>query len=291
MNDRTLLALYGLKYNPFTPGLPSEALWPIPGAEPFAHRLEALVAQGGFALVTGEPGHGKSKTLQWLARRLAPIPDFTVAVMERPQSTLGDFYRELGELFGVPLSPANRYGGFKALRTRWHDHCASTLLRPVLLVDEAQEVSSACLTELRLLQSSRFDSQSLLTVVLAGDGRLPERFRTPELLPLGSRIRTRLPLGALTPEQLRDYLEFALAQAGAPQLMTCELLQTLSAHAAGNLRVLTHMAEELLAAALERNLPRLDESLYFELFSPPASRPRRPRTTDAAGAATATSPR
>ena len=69
MNDKTLLALYGLKYNPFVPALPVEALWPLPGAEQFARRLETLVAHGGFALITGDPGSGKSKTLQWLAAR------------------------------------------------------------------------------------------------------------------------------------------------------------------------------------------------------------------------------
>jgi len=234
-----------------------------------------MISQGGFALITGDPGHGKSKTLQWIAQRLSRMPDIIVGVMERPQSQLADFYRELGEMFGVGLSPSNRYGGFKALRTKWKAHCQSTLLRPVLLIDEAQEVSSACLTELRLLQSACFDSESLLFTILCGDGRLPDRFRTPELLPLGSRIRARLHLTPLTPEQLHDYLNFALEQAGYQQLMTPELIQTLAAHSLNNLRVLNHTAAEMLDAATERNLPRLDESLYFELFSPAPSKPRR----------------
>jgi hypothetical protein len=146
MTEATLRAVYGLKYNPFLPALPPEALWCAPGAEHFALRLETLVAQGGFALVSGEPGQGKSKALHWLSHRLTRIPDLVIDVMERPQSKLGDFYRELGELFGVALTPANRYGGFKALRTRWQAHCDSTLRRAVLLIDEAQEVSSQCLT-------------------------------------------------------------------------------------------------------------------------------------------------
>jgi general secretion pathway protein A len=275
MTDKRLQALYGLKYNPFLPALPTEALWPLPGAESFARRLEGLVSHGGFVLITGEPGYGKSKTLQWIAHRLGQLPDLIVGVMERPQSRAADFYRELGDLFGVPLNAANRYGGFKALRTRWSAHCESTLLRPALLIDEAQEVSSECLTELRLLQSASFDSKSLLFTVLCGDARLPDRFRTRELLPLGSRIRTRLTLSPLSPEDLASYLDFALQKAGAPQLITAELTQTLATHAHGNLRVLTHMAAEMLAAAAERNLPRIDESLYLELFTPPVRQSRR----------------
>jgi general secretion pathway protein A len=279
MNNTDIRALYGLKYNPFLPNLPTSALWVLPEAERFANRVQALVSQGGFALITGEPGQGKSKTLQWIAQQLSRIPDISVGVMERPQSKPADFYRELGELFGVALTPLNRYGSFKALRARWKAHCQSTLVRPVLLIDEAQEVSSLCLTELRLLQSACFDSESLLFTILCGDGRLPDRFRTPELLPLGSRIRARLQLTSLTPEQLQNYLNFALEQAGYQQLMTSELIQTLAAHSLNNLRVLNHMAAEMLDAATIRNLPRLDESLYFELFSPAPSKPRRTKTS------------
>ncbi len=275
MNNADLRALYGLKYNPFLPALPPEALFALPGVDAFAHRVETMAAQGGFALITGDPGHGKSKTLQLIAHRLEQIPDLSVRVVERPQSTLGDFYRELGELFNAPLSPANRYGGFKALRTRWKNHCQSTLLRPVLLIDEAQLAATACLTELRLLQSDRFDSQSLLFTILCGDGQLPERFRGADLLPLGSRIGPRLVLTPQSPELLQEYLKFALQQAGGPHLMTDGLIGTLAAHAANNMRVLNHMAAELLSAAAERNLPRIDESLFLELFSPAGSRPRR----------------
>jgi len=277
MTEQHLLALYGLKYNPFLPGLPAEALWQAPGTDPFFARLETLLSQGGFALICGEPGLGKSKTLQRLAGHLERLADVAVGVMERPQSGLGDFYRELGELFGVQLSPANRYGGFKALRARWRGHIKSSLWRPILLVDEAQEVSSECLNELRLLGSAHFDSECLLTTVLCGDGRLSDRFRTRELLPLGSRIRTRLVLEALGHDQLLALLDFILEQAGAPQIMTPQLRHTLCEHAAGNPRVLANMGAELLAAGAERELGTLDEDLFFETFAKSLT-PRRRQT-------------
>ncbi|MDP2975758.1 MAG: hypothetical protein Q8N45_06030, partial [Anaerolineales bacterium] len=67
MTDKNIRALFGLKYNPFLPNLPTEALWVTPEAEIFAHRVQAMFSLGGFALITGDPGHGKSKTLQWIA--------------------------------------------------------------------------------------------------------------------------------------------------------------------------------------------------------------------------------
>jgi type II secretory pathway predicted ATPase ExeA len=278
MNNTDIRSLYGLKYNPFLPDLPPEALYSMPGGESFSMRVQSMAEHGGFALITGEPGLGKSKTLQKIAHQLEQIPDLTVGVMQRPQSKLGDFYRELGELFSVNMSPSNRYGGFKALPDRWKSHCQSTLLKPVLLIDEAQQVSAECLTELRILQSHKFDSQSLLFTILCGDNRLPDRFRGADLLPLGSRIGPRLLLEPLSPEQLQDYLHFALQQAGNSQLMSEELILTLSGHAANNLRVLNQMAAELLAVAAQQNLASIDVSLFFELFSPSGSKPRRSRS-------------
>ena len=118
-----------------------------------------------------------------LAERLSNLRDVQVGILSRPQAGLADFYREMGELFGVELHPHNRHAGAKVLRSRWQAHIDASLSRPVLIVDEAQEVIASVLAELRLLSSTRLDSHLLVTVVLAGDQRLLERFRSEELLP------------------------------------------------------------------------------------------------------------
>lgn len=275
MNTK-ILALYGLKWNPFTPEVPIEALHVPPRLESFCWRIEhAHVREGGFALIHGEPGSGKSVALRLLAGRLARLPDVTVGAISHPQSNLADFYREMGDVFAVPLRPHNRWGGFKALRERWLAHLESSRRRPVLLIDEAQEMSVPVLSELRLLASARFDSQPLLCVVLAGDGRLLDKLRREELIPLGSRIRTRLATEVATPQELLACLDFVLAAAGNASLMSAPLKHTLCDHAAGNYRVLATLAGELLAAAAEKDLPKLDEQLYFQVFAPPVSQGKR----------------
>ena len=276
MNQR-LLALYGLKWNPFSPELPTEAIY-VPGKlENFCWRIEhAQIREGGFAMIHGDPGTGKSVALRLLADRLARLPDVHVGVINHPQSSLADLYRELGDIFAVPLRPHNRWGGFKALRERWLAHLETTRRRVVLLVDEAQEMSPAALCELRLMASARFDSQPLLCVVLAGDARLIDKLRREELIPLGSRIRTRLATEHASREELIEGLNHLLAGAGNAGLMTPQLRHTLCDHAAGNYRVLTTMAAELLAAAAQRELPQLDEKLYLEVFAlPEATTPRQ----------------
>ena len=108
MNGKKLLSLWGLKWNPFSPELPSDGLLVTPRIDHFAWRVEQLVQEGGFALITGESGTGKSVALRIVAGRLSTLRNVVVGVLERPQSKSSDFYRELGDIFAVKLTPPNR---------------------------------------------------------------------------------------------------------------------------------------------------------------------------------------
>lgn len=268
MSAKKLLALWGLKWNPFIPELPNDALLTTAKIENFAWRVEQLVQEGGFAMIFGESGTGKSVALRIVAQRLSTLRDVVVGAVERPQSKSADFYRELGDIFSVKLRPSNRWGGFRALRERWKAHVASTRIRPVLLVDEAQQMDPEVLSELRILSSADFDATSLLTVILSGDGRLLELLRHEDLIPLGTRIRTRLCTEAASREELLELVRHALAKAGNASLMTNELMDTLVDHAAGNYRVLMTMAADLLAHGMRREVEQLDEKLYLEVYQP-----------------------
>ena len=265
--NRKLLSLFSLKFNPFSPEVPTSALWLSPPTESFCWRIEQQIGEGGFALVIGEPGTGKSAALRILAERLGNLRDVAVGVLSRPQASLADFYRELGHLFAVALSPHNRWASAKALREKWLQHIESSLFRPVLLIDEAQEMSPPVFSELRLLSSADLDSRSILTTVLAGDRRLANRLEGVELLPIASRIRSRLRAEPLSAPQLLQCLNHLLKMAGNPKLLSAPLLQTLCEHAACNLRLLMNMAHELLAAALHQEREQIDEKLFFEVFA------------------------
>jgi general secretion pathway protein A len=278
---KKLLQLYGLKWNPFTPDVPPEALHVPARLDSFGWRVEHLAREGGFAVILGDPGTGKSVALRLLAARLATLRDVVVGVLTRPHAGVADFYRELGHVFGVSLSPHNRWAGAKALRDTWRAHIEGARCRPVLLIDEAQDVRTDVLNEVRLLASADLDAHVILTVVLAGDRRLQARLREVELLPLESRLRVKLLLDAASRDDLAQCLRHALEQAGNPRLLTPGLLDTLVDHAGGNHRTLMAHAHELLLAGAERERPQLDEQLFFDLFAPAVPERPRPRASRA----------
>ena len=118
MNPKKQLSLYSQKWDLFTPDLPPEALIETDDVVRFAWKVQNLVMDGGFAMITREPGMGKSVILRLLNERLKNLRDVRVGSLTRPQSALADFNHELGSVFDVDLRISNRYGGYKSLREK-----------------------------------------------------------------------------------------------------------------------------------------------------------------------------
>jgi type II secretory pathway predicted ATPase ExeA len=146
-------SFFGLTWNPFLSEIPPAALYEEEHVSQFCWGVEQLVLDGGYALVHGDPGTGKSVVMRRLQARLAQMPELCVRTLQRPQSRLRDFYREMAALYGVDMQTSNRFGSFHSLREQWLTIIQTNLFRPVLIVDEAQEVPDEVLAEMRLLGS------------------------------------------------------------------------------------------------------------------------------------------
>lgn len=259
---------YGLKWNPFTPEIPLDGIVSNDQWDQFFWRVESLILDGGFAMITGESGLGKSVTLRALSDRISKIKEVQLQELSRPQSGLNDFYRELGSLFGLDVRTSNRYRGHTSLREKWQNHIDTAFFRPVLVIDEAQEMQIATMSELRLLTSKKFDSQILLTVILAGDQRLPAKLQEESLLPLATRMRTRINLEPLAKSNLVRLLNGVMTNAGRPDLMTEDLINSLVEHCLQNPRIMMNLASEILGLGLRKKAKQLGVELFFELFPP-----------------------
>ena len=144
-------------------------------------------------------------------------------------------------------------------------------------------MSPGLLHELRLMASARFDSQPLLCVVLAGDSRLTDKLRRDELLPLGRRIRSRLALSTLCRTNCWPVSTICSQRRRAAIDEPATASHAVRTRG-GNYRVMTTLAGELLAVAAQRELPALDEKLYFDVFAPAAPASRRQPARQSSGA-------
>lgn len=279
MKDRNIHALYGLKWNPFAREVPVHALKSPPQADRFFWQVEHLAFDGGFGLLSGASGSGKSSVMRLLEQRISNVGGIAIAKIDRAQSNLRDFYLELGEAFGVSFKTGNRYGGFKRLRMEWLKQISAATFRPFLLIDEAQAMPTEVLSEIRVLGSHDFDSRCILAVVLAGDQRLPARLRDDEeLVPLDTRMRARLVVESQTCEELIALLTHATSVAGAPDLLTPGVKSVLAEHANGSPRAMMSQANDLLAYAAEKEARCIDEQLLFDFDgSKFKQRPKLPR--------------
>lgn len=275
MKTDRIHTVYGLKWNPFSPDVPVEGLYTPPKLDDFFWRLEHLVLDGGFSAITGDLGIGKSAALRLLKGRLEGVPELCVQVLQRPRSSLRDFYRELADLFAVDINTANRYASFDRIRDQWLAGIKRTLFRSVLIIDEAQSACDDLLSELRFLTSTNLDSRCILAVVLLGDDRLFKKLATPELAPLESRLHVRHTVEPWSTADLIAMLKARLHAAGGPHIMAEAVITAVASHCFGNPRTMLAQCNELLLAAAQRDAPVIDEQLFFDVLKPTS--PRKPR--------------
>ena len=242
--NNEIKSLYGLKWNPFSKGIPIKAIQVNSQMEDFMFQMNVLLGEGGFAMLSGDPGLGKSTLLRCYYNRLIQDTKITPRQLTRPQSTLVDFYRELGRLFSFDLPVNSKYNSHIKLRECWLKSILDTQIIPVLMIDEAQLIRPFLFEELKSLSSHEFDTQNLLTILLVGDHRLSQLLSNQDLLHIGSRIRYSLSLKHYSNEYLINLLTESLELAGAPQLMTGGLIKTLVEKAMGNPRTLFNLANQ-----------------------------------------------
>jgi len=268
MKHKDLLSFYGLKWNPFSPGTPIDGLSLNKKIESFCWRVESIILDGGYSVLVGNSGTGKSITLRFLAHRLEEIKDLNIGIISRPQSSISDFYRELSDIYSISFKNNNRWNSYQSLRKKWLDHLNSGLFRPVLIIDEAQEMSVDVLNEIRLMSSVSLDSRIVLAVIFSGDLRLLEQLRQPQLIPLSSRIRVKQLQELASKNELELLLTEILSKAGNATIFNNELIKILADQAMGNYRSLMIMANTLLQEGVQREIVQLTEQHYFEVFDP-----------------------
>jgi general secretion pathway protein A len=190
--------------------------------EALAHLLFGL-RDGGFVLLTGEVGTGKTTVCRCF---LGQVPaGCNVAYIFNPMLTVAELLRTVCDEFHVPY--AQQFNGNDAASAKdYIDALNEFLLRThaqgqnnVLIIDEAQNLSPPVLEQLRLLTNLETNERKLLQIILIGQPELREMLARAELEQLAQRITARFHLGPLTEHETTQYIGHRLAVAGMVSVM------------------------------------------------------------------------
>ncbi|MDP9109381.1 MAG: AAA family ATPase, partial [Pseudomonadota bacterium] len=194
---------FGLRHSPFSIAPDPRYLFMSERhREALAHLLFGLNGGGGFVLLTGEIGAGKTTVCRLF---LEQIPArCNVAYIFNPKQTVIELLQSICDEFGVPTVPQ---GHVAATVKDFIDPLNRYLLAThavhqnnVLIIDEAQNLSADVLEQLRLLTNLETSERKLLQIILIGQPELRAMLARPELEQLAQRVIARFHLDALTLE-------------------------------------------------------------------------------------------
>lgn len=181
--------------------------------EALAHLMYGVKQEGGFILLTGEVGTGKTTVCRCFLKQLDESID--VAYIVNPKQTSTELLESMCDDLGIPRVQDDQ--SIKSLT----DVITNRLLvnhsvgkNTVLLIDEAQNLSVEVLEQLRLLTNLETDQKKLLQIILLGQPELLDILAKPELRQLSQRVTARFHMGCLSRKDIIPYVQHRLAVAG-----------------------------------------------------------------------------
>jgi len=260
-NPLDLRAHFGFNATPFTREIPIDQRW---RAELFNEPLTALqntVEQRMSAVLMAPSGTGKTVLLRSL-RSLLPEARYRVHYVKLTALTKRDLCREMAAAagFDVPGGPypivvRKLQDGFRALAD-------DDGLRPVLIIDEAQDLRPDVLAQLRILTNFDMDSRLVLSLIIAGDGQLRFLLDRPQLEPIRRRMAHFASLRLLSRAETLDYMQHRVRVAGANNFpFDSQAVDAVFELSRGNLRAIDHLARKALEFAVVESSAAVDPSL------------------------------
>ncbi|MGA9852518.1 MAG: AAA family ATPase [Gammaproteobacteria bacterium] len=228
--------------------------------EALAHLLYGVTEGGGFIQLTGEVGTGKTTLIRSLLEKLPDTVD--AALIINPRVSIPEFLRAICRELHVACMPQQSPQELiDALNARLLEAHAKGR-RVVLIIDEAQALSSEVLEQVRLLTNLETSRQKLLQIILVGQPELRELLARQELRQLAQRITGRYHLEPLSPKEIRAYIHHRLNVAGAiAPIFTGSGLRAVQRVTQGIPRLINIICDRALLGAFTRELRQVDAGL------------------------------
>ena len=244
--------------------------------EALAHLLYGVNGDGGFVLLTGEVGAGKTTVCRCLLQQIPASCD--VAYIFNPKLTVEELLSTICVEFGIDYPSGNT--SVKVFVDRINAYLLDAHARgrhTVLIIDEAQNLSAEVLEQMRLLTNLETNERKLLQIILLGQPELALMLERPELRQLSQRIVARYHLGPLTRQEVAAYVRHRLEISGAQrQLFPAALMGRLYRLSGGVPRVINVLCDRSLLGTYVQGKERVDRTTLAqaarEVFHPPRRR-------------------
>jgi len=246
--------------------------------EALAHLLYGVSGEGGFVLLTGEVGTGKTTVCRCLLEQIPETCD--VAYIFNPRLTVEELLSTICVEFGI-LCPLGNHSN-KVFVDRINEYLLDAHARgrhAVLIIDEAQNLSVDVLEQMRLLTNLETNERKLLQIILIGQPELEAMLARPELRQLAQRIVARYHLGPLTRQEVEAYVRHRIEVAGTLRpLFSASLMGRLHRLSGGVPRIVNVLCDRALLGTFVQGKERVDrgtlDQAAREVLPPSATRRR-----------------
>jgi general secretion pathway protein A len=228
-----------------------------------AHLLYGVGAGGGFILLTGEVGTGKTTLNRCLLEQLPHDTD--IAIILNPALNAMELLATACDELGISYDTDNHT--LKTLTDKLHSYLLENHARgrkTVLLIDEAQHLDFEVLEQIRLLTNLETHSEKLLQIILIGQPELSQMLAQPQLRQLNQRITARYNLEPLNQEETGAYIHHRLQVAGMPAdrvIFPPRVVRGIYRRTRGIPRLINVLCDRILLGAYGRNKSRADMSM------------------------------
>jgi general secretion pathway protein A len=251
---------FGLKKKPFSIVPDPRYVYMSAGhREALAHLLYGIKNDGGFVLLTGEVGTGKTTVCR---RLLQMIPEDTeIAFILNPKLTVEELLESICDEFGINYPEGNE--SIKVFVTLINNYLLDVHSRgrkAVLIIEEAQNLKQEVLEQIRLLTNLETNDHKLLQMIMLGQPELRDMLSQKGMRQLSQRITARYHLGPLTEEEVPKYVNFRLSTAGLirGQLFPRSIFRRLYRLSKGVPRLINVLCDRALLGAYTQGKERVD---------------------------------